>query len=164
MIAPRPADQASFIGAKAPPLRSITGLVRRKTVRAPASVAARVAPSHWTVTWARKSAAARSSSVNGSALATIPYRAIPLPWISTGRWPSGRAAIASATVWVVRTLEERMPSRRCSVHGALKTPTPPKLTTASTPSSAAGSISPRSGSQPNSVDVAGLRRTSRVTS
>jgi hypothetical protein len=62
-VAPRPTDQASFIGTKLPPLWSSTGLVRRATTRTPASAAGRAASSHFTVTWARKSLPAAESSV-----------------------------------------------------------------------------------------------------
>lgn len=64
---------------------------------------------------------------------------------------------------VVLIREERMASRFDSVHTPLKTATPPRLTTVSTPAKAAGSTWPASGSQRNSVAVAGSRRTSRTT-
>src|SRR5215207_3629199 len=164
-VAPRPPRQASRISWKGLPLRSSTGLVRRWTTRTPTATASSVDASQETTTWARKSLAGGDSSVWGALLHAVPYRAMPLAWMRIGAelFPA-RAASVRANVWPELTREDKISFRRDVVQGNGATAAPQRLTTTSTPSNARSSTVPRSGSQPNSLSAAGLRRTSRTTS
>ena len=102
---PAPATRPVRIGTKAPPPRSSTGDVRRKTVRTPASTAGWAARSQSSTSSPTKSSAGGESSVCGcvGALGAVPADRAGLDQDGRG---SSRSASASARVRVGSIREE----------------------------------------------------------
>src|SRR5689334_24164882 len=146
-----------------PPLPQ-TSPLRRWATRTPASSAARVAASQRRQTCARKSYPAGSDSSTGASPVS-PYQPIA-DADSSARGRGSRAVTAAMAALSVSVASTRLASTarlRAAVQRRSPMPTPARLTTASTPASAAGSSVPAAGSQRSSSGPAGGRRTSRST-